>query len=100
MEKALDCELCSLVKGDGVKISKLFYRNSIITIVDCKTCKIPMVVFNHCGNAAEREKRLALNAVNELFKYKSIRKVGRKIVGHEHWHLEGASLKEKVPGGE
>jgi len=84
----MSCELCELVKGNI--ITKLWYRNDLATIVDCATCNIPMLVFNHCGEATERERRLALARVNALLEYESIRTAPRKVMDHEHWHIIGA----------
>jgi len=82
------CELCDLVAGNI--ITKLYYKNETCTIVDCSTCHIPVAVLNHHGLADEHEKRLMMNVINSLFSYESIRTTPRKILDHEHWHLEGA----------
>lgn len=85
------CELCTLAEGN-IR-TKFYYRNSIIIIVDCATCGIPMVTFRHHGLASEDERRKALGIVNSLFDYTGIRGEARKIFDHEHWHIEGAELK-------
>lgn len=85
----MKCELCLLVAGNFR--TKVHYRNYLVTIVDCLTCNIPMLVFNHCGKATDNEKRQAENIIGELFTYSAIRKEARKIPDHEHWHIEGAS---------
>ena len=83
----MGCELCDLVKGD-IR-TELYYSDKTITIVDCLTCKTPMVVFNHHGEATEREREHALSIINYLFEYDTIRKEPRRLRDHEHWHLEG-----------
>ncbi len=66
------CELCKLVEGK-IK-TRLYYRDSEFLIVDCLTCRIPMLVFKHHGQANEGQRRRGLNAVDTLFEYKEIRK--------------------------
>lgn len=87
------CELCDLVTGD-IK-TRLYYKNKTCTIVDCLTCGEgrPMVVLNHHGYASEGEKRLMMAVVDYLFEYQSIRTTPRRILNHEHWHLEGAKYR-------
>jgi len=91
MEKE-GCPLCRLVEGE-IKTHK-YYRDVTCIIVDCLTCRIPMVVVNHHGQATEEDKRLMVNAIDYLFEYHSIRRVPRQIVDHEHWHVIGARLKK------
>lgn len=81
-----ECELCSLVENLPEYI---YYRNSIVTIVDCRTCKVPMLVFNKHGETSKREKRLAVAVTHELFDYESIRFQARSCPQHEHWHIYG-----------
>lgn len=88
----LYCELCRLVDGE-VK-TRLYYRDDRVVIVDCLTCGIPMLVFGHHGETTDDEKRYALNIINQLFEYESIRTQARKIRDHEHWHIINGKLKE------
>lgn len=87
------CELCDLVAGD-IKTQR-YYQNSEILIVDCLTCKIPMVVFKQHGEASKEERRRATATINVLFAFKGIRRKPRKIRDHEHWHIIGAQLREE-----
>lgn len=87
-----NCELCRLVVKRKIS-TRHYYTNKIVTIVDCKTCGIPMVVFNRHGQMTEEERRLTMNVIDTLFKYASIRKKPRKILDHEHWHIIKARLK-------
>lgn len=89
----MSCELCGLVDKMEYK-THLYYRNKTVTIVDCLKCQIPMVVFNHHGEATELEERQAMSAINALFTYESISKEAKKIKDHDHWHLLGVKLKE------
>ena len=82
------CALCDLVAGNIV--TRHYYTDSTMIIVDCETCGTPMVVFNHHRDATPDERRQAINVISELFGYSNIRKTSRKIMGHEHWHLLGA----------
>lgn len=87
-----NCPLCKLVMDKDYK-TRHYFTFKDFTIVDCDTCRIPMVVFNHCGKATVDEVRNAINIVNTLFDYDIIRKEGRKIPDHEHWHLVGGIYK-------
>jgi len=84
----MGCELCDLVAGNIQ--SRKYYRDKTCTIVDCVSCGMPVLVFNHCGQASDLERRLAMAAINYLFTYESIRKEARRIPSHEHWHILGA----------
>lgn len=86
---SMDCELCDLVINRKI-VTRHYYTNETITIVDCTTCKIPMVVFNHHGQATEKERRLAMAVVDHLFEYQSIRMEPRRILDHTHYHIIGA----------
>ena len=85
----MNCELCALVEQRNI-VTRHYYTDKTMTIVDCRTCLVPMVIFNHHGDATEVEQRLATATINYLFNYESIRKEGRKIRDHEHWHLVNA----------
>lgn len=87
----MTCELCILVAGCFK--TKVHYRNQLVTVVDCLACNIPMLVFNHCGEATEDERRQAENIIGELFTYSKIRKEAKKILDHEHWHIYGSALR-------
>lgn len=88
----MNCDLCKFVEKEGSD-TRLYYQNSVIKIVDCRDCLIPMVVFKRHGSATPRERRLAVAVINTLFEYENIRTQARKILDHEHWHIEGAVLK-------
>jgi len=85
------CELCKLVEGK-IK-TRLYCRDSELLIVDCLTCRIPMLVFRHHGQADKEQRRRGLNIVDTLFNYKEIRKEARRIPDHEHWHIVGGKLR-------
>lgn len=82
------CELCKLTQWLDIR-SKLYYRDDIIYIVDCLTCGIPLIVFVRHGDATDEERRHAMIILDELFTYESVRTKARKILDHEHWHIEG-----------
>ena len=86
-----DCELCKLVEEDIN--THLYYQDSLLVIVVCNTCQLPMVVFRHHGEATEDEKRKAMVVIDELFNYINIRRIARKILDHEHFHIEGSTLR-------
>jgi len=88
----IDCELCKLINGNI--ITKKYYSNLLITIVDCKTCHTPMVVLNRHSlgpNKIELEKMIAkaIEIGDGMFgegKY-VIDKGQRCIKDHLHWHI-------------
>ena len=88
----IDCELCTLVNGNI--ITKKYYSNFLITVVDCKTCHTPMVVLNRHSlnpNNIELEKMItkAVEIGDRMFeegKY-VIDKNQRCIKDHLHWHI-------------
>jgi len=88
----IDCGLCRLVNGNI--ITKKYYSNFLITVVDCKTCHTPMVVLNrHSLNPTNVElAKMITKSVeigNEMFgkdKYMIDRKQ-RCIKDHLHWHI-------------
>lgn len=88
------CVLCKLVEREGAD-TRLYYENSVIKICDCNACPgpVPMVVFKRHGEATPRERRLAMAVIKELFEPAIIRTQARKILDHEHWHIEGGVLK-------
>lgn len=87
------CDLCKLVEKEGAD-TRLYFQNSVVKIVDCRDCQIPMVVFKRHGEATPRERWLAMAVIKELFECENIRTATRKILDHEHWHIEGARLKK------
>ena len=88
----INCELCRLVRGHV--ITKKYYSNFLITVVDCKTCHTPMVVLNRHSlnpNKIELAKMItkAVEVGDEMFgkgKYVVDRKQ-RCIKDHLHWHI-------------
>lgn len=88
----MDCELCKLV--DGNIVTKKYYSNFLITVVDCKTCHTPIVVLNrHSLNPTNVElAEMITKAVEigeEMFgkeNYVADRKQ-RCIKDHLHWHI-------------
>jgi len=82
------CELCELCTS--TVMTKLYFKSDLMIIVDCSTCRIPMLVFRNHGAANEDERRKARNVIDALFDYTALRTTPRKILDHEHWHIEGA----------
>jgi len=88
----INCELCRLVNGRI--ITKKYYSNFLITVIDCKTCRVPMVVLNRHSlnpNNIELAKMItkAVEVGDEMFgkdKY-IIDKNQRCIKDHLHWHI-------------
>jgi len=86
------CELCRLVNGRIT--TKKYYSNFLITVVDCKTCKVPMVVLNRHSldpNNIELAKMItkSVEIGDGMFgkeKY-VVDKNQRCIKDHFHWHI-------------
>ena len=86
------CELCRLVKGNIT--TKKYYSNFLITVVDCKTCGVPMVVLNrHSLNPTNVELAKMITKAVEIGdemlgegKY-MVDKNQRCIKNHLHWHI-------------
>jgi len=85
MEENAGCPLCRAERK-----TRWYDSNKICWIADCETCHIPMVVARHHGPISDLEKQVMMTVVNYLFEYQSIRKTPRRILNHEHWHIEGA----------
>lgn len=87
-----DCKLCRL--ANGKIITKKYYSNFLITVVNCKTCQVPMVVLNRHSlnpNNVELAKMItkAVEIGNEVLgenKY-IVDRNQRCIRDHLHWHL-------------
>lgn len=88
----MDCKLCKLVYGNIT--TKKYYSNFLITVVDCKTCKVPMVVLNrHSLNSNNIELAKMITKAVEIGngefgedKY-VVDKKQRCIRDHLHWHI-------------
>lgn len=88
----MDCELCQLVYGHIV--TKKYYSNFLITVVDCKTCQVPMVVLNRHSlnpNNIELSKMItkAVEIGDEMFGENNyvVDRNQRCIKDHLHWHI-------------
>jgi len=88
----IGCELCRLVNGNI--ITKKYYSNFLITVVDCKTCHTPMVVLNRHSlnpNNIELAKMItkSVEVGDEMFGKGNyvVDKKQRCIKDHLHWHI-------------
>ena len=82
-----DCELCQLCKG---KVStKLYFENERFKIVDCSTCKIPMLVYceNHGMLLSLEELKEMTSIIERLFPNSYLRFQQRRIKDHFHIHI-------------
>jgi len=88
----MDCELCQLINGNT--ITKKYYSNFLITVVKCKTCRVPMIVLNRHSmrpTSVELTKMItkSVEIGDEVFgegKYRVDRNQ-RYIKDHSHWHI-------------
>lgn len=88
----MDCELCQLINGNT--ITKKYYSNLLITVVECKTCLVPMVVLNrHSMRPTNVElAKIITKSVeigNEVFGEREyiVDRNQRCIKDHLHWHI-------------
>ena len=88
----MDCELCQLINGNT--ITKKYYSNLLITVVECKTCLVPIVVLNRHSmrpTNVELAKLItkSMEIGNEVFgegEY-TVDRNQRCIKDHLHWHI-------------
>lgn len=84
----MTCPLCALEKR-----TRWYYENRILVVLDCDTCKVPMVVLRRhtieptLGEQVAMQTALA-NVADEVFGPGNwiTRTKQRKIKGHVHWH--------------
>ena len=82
-----ECELCQLCKGKI--LTKLYFENECLKIVDCLTCKIPMLVYckNHGMILPLKELKEMISIIERLFPNSCLRFQQRKIKDHLHIHI-------------
>ena len=88
----IGCELCKLINGNI--ITKEYYSNFLITVVDCKTCNVPMVVLNRHSmdpTKVELVKMIdkAVEGGDEVFgKGNYVVDIRQRCIkDHFHWHI-------------
>ncbi|GAH31284.1 unnamed protein product [marine sediment metagenome] len=88
----MDCELCQLINGNT--ITKKYYSNLLITVVECKTCRVPMLVLNRHSmrpTNVELAKIITKSGEigNEVFGEGEyiVDRDQRCIKDHLHWHI-------------
>jgi len=83
-----NCELCDLSRGHV--ITKKYYEDDKVIIVDCKSCEIPMLTLkDHRMDVSKKEKEEFTKLISRLFPESKIRKQQKKIPDHFHWHILG-----------
>ena len=85
----MNCELCKLSQNpDKELITKLHYIDNKIIICDCKSCKIPMLVWRkHTMTLGQEDLEYILEVLKKEFPDYEVRMNQRKIKNHLHWHL-------------
>lgn len=81
------CELCELANGNI--ITTLYYQCDDYLIVDCSTCKVPMVVIvEHTMHPSQSLLYRMRQKARELFgENTEFRGYTQKIHGHWHDHI-------------
>jgi len=82
------CELCDIYEKRKIK-TKLHYEDKKVIVVDCLTCRIPMVVLKrHTMEPNNFELGHMEMVSKELFGPNiKFRKKQRRILDHLHWHI-------------
>lgn len=88
----MDCKLCQLINGNN--ITKKYYSNFLITVVECKTCRVPMIVLNRHSmrpTNVELAKMItkSVEIGDEVFGEGEyiVDRNQRCIKDHLHWHI-------------
>ena len=91
----ISCPLCRIFSHDEV-VTKLYYpekkeeiKNSDFVIVDCKTCKVPMVIFKNHVTAIDKVSwgKLLYLCRNLFGKGTRLKNRPRTIKDHFHCHI-------------
>ena len=81
------CDLCKLVKI-GYKKERIIYRDEIMTVTTCRSCRTVLVVWNHHGFPPEKIKKEMLKIAQRMFPNLKPRMENHAIFDHYHFHLE------------
>jgi len=84
----MDCELCDILEKIHTKVY-LKHPNTIepFIILECHTCKVPMVVFLKHEEPSEVGTNIAVKLAMELFPDKKPDFRRRQIPEHPHFHM-------------
>lgn len=94
INKEASCDLCKLVFDHEIK-TKLYFENASYIVVDCLTCKIPMLVLKDHVDEFTREQEVELTIILKNL-FKGLRKLiptqfidydMRLISNHAHVHV-------------
>lgn len=85
-ERCTVCALCNLVYNRDIK-TELYGEDVLFMIVECLTCRVPMLVFKEHREWDEDELTLAREFANVLFPGCSVRMQRRQIPDHPHFHI-------------
>lgn len=79
------CPLCKLEKK-----TKWFYEDKDFVILECMTCRVPMVVTKkHTMKPSNKLVNKMVAKAKELFGENiGVRKTQRSVKDHWHWHFE------------
>ena len=80
----MSCELCDLTIRGNV-ITKKYYEDKECIIVDCKNCRIPMLVLKKHEETIPIGRAVELNRLLKKVCGEGIIRYPRKI--KEHWHI-------------
>ena len=82
-----ECALCRLCSGLD-RVTRVWYEDPVCVIVDCKSCRVPMVVLKrHVEVATCRESAHMIRVTKKLFPGGRIDFKKRSIPGHDHFHV-------------
>lgn len=85
----MSCQLCNLCKGTGT-ITRKYFENDDMLIVDCATCFVPMAVWRtHVAHITYAQKKYVEDIIRREFPWGNyyIDDNMKSIPEHYHCHL-------------
>lgn len=83
-----NCELCNILNNICTKVyKKCLDIDDPFIIVNCKTCKVPMVVFINHKEPKINAFKYSISVVREMFPNKKIDLTRKKTCRHPHFHI-------------
>lgn len=82
------CELCNILDNIITQCyGKYLDCSDPFVIVDCKSCRVPMVVFVSHEEPSKPGLRYAVKVATQLFPNRRIDMNRRKVSDHPHFHM-------------
>jgi len=82
----MSCDLCDLYEKRQI-VTKKYFENNLWIIVDCKQCKIPMLVYKRHARQPSREELAEIwKEIRQIWPNARARGYTRAIPQYVHWH--------------